>query len=105
MLAVASLAMTACTNTEEVEQGFAQTSKQIGFVSHVNKNTRALINDNFEQFSVFGSYTKGTSTIPVQIFNKTVVTKGESGWNYTDEARYWIQDATYTFYAYSKKME
>lgn len=103
MLAVASLAMTACTNTEEVEQGFAQTSKQIGFVSHVNKNTRALINDNFEQFSVFGSYTKGTSTIPVQIFNKTVVTKGENGWNYTDEARYWIQDATYTFYAYSKK--
>lgn len=103
MLAAASLAMTACTNTEEVEQGFAQASKQIGFVSHVNKNTRALGNDNFTQFSVFGSYTKGTSTTPVQIFNKTVVTKGENGWNYTDEARYWIQDATYTFYAYSKE--
>lgn len=105
MLAAASLAMTACTNTEEVEQGFARTSKQIGFVSHVNKNTRALGNESFKQFSVFGSYTKGTSTIPVQIFNKTIVTKGNEGWKYTDEARYWIDGATYRFYAYSKENE
>ncbi len=103
MLAAASLAMTACTNTEEVELGFAQTSKQIGFVSHVNKNTRALGNDNFNKFSVFGSYTKGTSTTPVQIFNKTIVTKGNDGWSYADEARYWIDGATYKFYAYSKE--
>lgn len=103
MLAVASLAMTACTNTEEVEQGFAQTSKQIGFVSHVNKNTRALVNDNFKQFSVFGSYTTQTNKTPIQVFNGTVVKKGtDNNWSYTDGARYWIENANYNFYAYSK---
>lgn len=105
MLAAASLAMTACTNTEEVEQGFAQTSKQIGFVSHVNKNTRVLGNDNFNQFSVFGSYTTKTNLVePVQIFNGVQVSKTGSKWSYSDQyARYWIKDANYTFYAYSKE--
>lgn len=104
MLAAASLAMTACTNTEEVEQGFAQTSKQIGFVSHVNKNTRALVNDNFNKFSVFGSYTTEQNAKPVQVFNGIVVTKEtDKVWNYTDAARYWIDGAKYKFYAYSKE--
>ncbi len=104
MLAAASLAMTACTNTEEVEQGFAQTSKQIGFVSHVNKNTRALGNKNFSKFAVFGSYITTTNATPVHIFNKVQVKKSEDAWTY-DEPRYWIDGANYTFYAYSKENE
>lgn len=103
-LTVATLGFAACTNTEDIENGVFQSGKQIGFESHVNKNSRALVNDNFTQFSVFGSYMKGTSSTPVQIFNKQIVTKKEDKWVYADaNARYWIDGAEYTFYAYSKE--
>ncbi|MDE5956657.1 MAG: fimbrillin family protein [Bacteroidales bacterium] len=103
IFAAAALAMTACTTTKDIDYGVAQASKQVSFTSHVNKNTRALVNDNFSQFSVFGAYTTNASTTPVQIFNATVVSKNGADWTYTDEARYWIKDASYTFYAYSKE--
>lgn len=103
-LAVAALGFVACTNTEDIANGVLQSGKQIGFESHVNKNSRALGNDNFTQFSVFGSYIKGTSSTPVQIFNKEIVTKNGEAWTYAESnARYWIDGADYTFYAYSKE--
>lgn len=103
IFAAAALAMTACTTTKDIDYGVAQASKQVSFTSHVNKNTRALVNDNFNQFIVFGTYVTTTSTTPIQIFNGTTVTKTGADWTYTDEARYWIKDASYTFYAYSKE--
>lgn len=102
--AAVAFALTACTNTEEVEQGFEQSSKQIGFTSHVNKNTRALTNDNFGKFAVFGSYTTATNTAPIAVFNHVDVTKSEGAWKY-NEPRYWINGADYTFYAYSNDNE
>lgn len=102
-LAVAALGFAACTNTEDIESGVLQTAKQIGFESHVNKNSRALVNENFNKFSVFGSYVTATNTTPVQIFNNIAVSKNGTDWKYTDAARYWIKDANYTFYAYSKE--
>lgn len=102
-LAVAALGFAACTNTEDIESGVLQTAKQIGFESHVNKNSRALGNENFNQFRVFGSYTTTINTTPVQIFNAVAVSKNGTDWTYADAARYWIKDANYTFYAYSKE--
>lgn len=103
IFAAAALAMTACTTTKDIDYGVAQASKQVSFTSHVNKNTRALTNENFNQFNVFGSYTTGINTEPVQVFNSVAVTKNGTYWTYSGEARYWIKDATYTFYAYSKE--
>lgn len=103
ILAAAALAMAACTTTKDIDYGVAQASKQVSFTSHVNKNTRALSNDNFSQFNVFGSYTTETSTTPTQVFNDIAVTKNGTDWTYSGDARYWIKDATYTFYAYSKE--
>lgn len=103
IFAAAALAMTACTTTKDIDYGVAQASKQVSFTSHVNKNTRALTNDNFSQFNVFGSYTTSTNTTPVQVFNSVAVTKNGTKWEYSGDARYWIKNATYTFYAYSKE--
>lgn len=103
IFAAAALAMTACTTTKDIDYGVAQASKQVSFTSHVNKNTRALTNDNFSQFNVFGSYTTSTSTTPVQVFNSVAVTKSGTDWTYSEAPRYWIKDAAYTFYAYSKE--
>lgn len=103
IFAAAALAMTACTTTKDIDYGVAQASKQVSFTSHVNKNTRALTNDDFSQFNVFGSYTTSTSTTPVQVFNSVEVTKNGTKWEYSEAPRYWIKDATYTFYAYSKE--
>lgn len=104
LLATATLALTACTNTEDVEQGFAQTSRQIGFASHINKATRALVNNNFTQFTVFGTYTMPNNEAnPIQIFNNVNVTKNGTDWTYTGQDRYWINTANYKFYAYSKE--
>ncbi len=91
ILAAAALAMAACTTTKDIDYGVAQASKQVSFTSHVNKNTRAL------------SYTTATSTTPTQVFNDIAVTKNGTDWTYSGDARYWIKDATYTFYAYSKE--
>ncbi len=91
ILAAAALAMAACTTTKDIDYGVAQASKQVSFTSHVNKNTRALSN------------TTATSTTPTQVFNDIAVTKNGTDWTYSGDARYWIKDATYTFYAYSKE--
>lgn len=105
IFAAAALAMTACTTTKDIDYGVAQASKQVSFTSHVNKNTRALTNENFNQFNVFGSYITSSNAVPVQVFNDVAVTKSGADWTYSGDARYWIKDATYTFYAYSKENE
>lgn len=105
LLAAAAMTLTACTNTEEIESGSSQATGQIGFASHVNKNTRALDNANLEKFYVSAAYTTAANTAnPVQILNLETVTKEGSVWNYAN-TRYWINGATYSFYAYSKENE
>lgn len=103
LLAAAAMTLTACTNTEEIESGSSQATGQIGFASHVNKNTRALDNTNLSKFFVSAAYTTAANTAnPVQILNLEEVKKEGSVWNYAN-TRYWIDGASYTFYAYSKE--
>lgn len=96
MLAVGAMALTACSETEVIEEGVQ--SPAIGFNTNVGKNSRAIDNDNFAQFFVYSSYKKAT-TGTVQVFNGTSVTKTDNKWGYTD-TRYWIDGATYNFAAY-----
>ncbi len=103
MIAAAAMTLAACTNTEEVESGSQNALGQIGFASHVNKNTRALDNTTLTDFYVSAAYTMSTSSTPVHILNGENVKKNDAGvWSYTN-TRYWINGANYSFYAYSKE--
>ena len=97
---------TGCSSSEVIEEGPALQTGAITFgATNVAKPSRAevlgvLNNANFTEFHVFGCYTTG-ALANVQIFSGDVVTKGaSSAWTYTGE-RYWLENATYNFYAYS----
>lgn len=98
MLAAGALALSSCSETEVIEQGVQ--SNAIGFTNHVGKGTRAITNDDFKQFFVYGSYTKSPSNTPVIVFSGQEVNKGTDGWTYSP-VRNWIPGATYTFAAYA----
>lgn len=103
------MALAACTSEEVVDVSPTQ-SNAIGFENVVNKNTRAVEGDltagSFDNFLIYGYYTKEEMTTPIQIFNGVSVKKGknsttgENEWTY-DGVRYWIPKCTYYFYAYS----
>lgn len=101
LLAVAALAMTACSKSETEGVAPAAQTKAIGFDSHVNKSSRALSNASLTKFYVSGAYTTPTNSTPVQIFNNEEISKSGDLWSYTTEPRYWIKDANYVFHAYS----
>ena len=104
-LGVGLLTLTACTSEEVVDVSPTQ-GNAIGFENVVNKNTRAvdgdLTNATFDNFLVYGYYTKEGMTTPIQIFNGVPVVKSRdnSGWTY-DGTRYWVPNCSYYFYAYS----
>lgn len=101
MLAMGVIALTACTSTDVVEESLQQTA--IGFASHVNKPSRAIDKaDELTQFQVFGSYKLGTQSNRIVNFNDVMVSRADAAtaWSYTDP-RYWLENASYMFYAYS----
>ena len=98
LLSAAVLAMTACSNTDVIEEGALQQTNAIGFQSMVNKGSRALDATSFSKFYVYGSYTLN-STNTIGIFNGVEVTKGVDEWTYND-LRYWVKDGVYRFYGY-----
>lgn len=100
MLAAGALALSSCSETEVIEQGTQ--SNAIGFTNHVGKGTRAITDENFDHFKVYGSYTMPTNSNPVDIFSGGQdVTKGSDGaWTYSP-VRNWIPNATYTFAAFA----
>lgn len=108
-LAAGIMSLTACTSEEVIDVNHSQ-SNAIGFENVVNKNSRAVDGDltsgTFDNFLVYGYYTKEGMTTPVQIFNGVPVSKGKNSttgeieWTY-DGVRYWIPKCTYYFYAYS----
>lgn len=100
LLSAAVLAMTACSNTDVIEEGALQQTNAIGFQSMVNKGSRALDATNFSNFYVFGSYLAPNSSNRIQIFNNVEVTKEGEQWKYND-TRYWVEGGKYTFFAYS----
>lgn len=99
-LSVAMMTLTACTQSEVVEEGVQ--SNAIGFDNIVSKNTRALGNSNFNTFWVYGCYkTVSNSNTPIVVFNNIKVTKqSDDKWKY-DDTRYWAPNATYHFAAFS----
>lgn len=108
MWAVVGMTMTGCVKTEVEGAASDAQSGKIGFATLVNKGSRvALDNNSIQKFWVYGGYTKNSSQL-IQIFNSEEVTKGaeiidgnQSVWTYAGDPRYWIEGASYTFYAYS----
>lgn len=108
-LAAGIMTLAACT-TEKIIDVSPSQGNAIGFENVVNKNTKAVEGDlsiaNFDNFLVYGYYTKEGMTTPIQIFNGVPVKKvknnatGKDEWIY-DGMRYWIPKCTYYFYAYS----
>ncbi len=99
LLAVGAMALTACTQSEVVEESVQ--SNAISFQNLVGKETRALSTSNFTKFYVFGYYTQPTATNnPVSVFDGEEVNLQNGEWGYQN-IRYWVDGATYRFYAYS----
>lgn len=99
-MAVGLMALTACTSNDVVDEGVQ--SNVIRFKNVVNKNSRSLNKDNFGLFYVYGYYTRGNDLINrLSIFTDTPVTKGSDGEWTSAISRYWVNEATYYFYAYS----
>lgn len=100
LFSAAILALSSCSNTDVLEEGNIQQTNAIGFQTLVNKESRAITVDNFDQFLVYGSYKVAGSDVSMQLFNGVPVTKSGNSWTYTD-TRYWIEGGTYTFSAYA----
>lgn len=100
MLGLAVAAMTSCSNDELME---VNTNNVITFESHVDKGTRAVTNtttDDLTKFYVFGNY--GATSVFGKVDGKSAavaVTKGASGWDYTNHVA-WTAN-TYKFAAYA----
>lgn len=105
VLGIATLAMSACSSTDVLEEGIAKQSNAISFDTHINKSTRAIDNDHFSAFYVYGSYRpKNAQNTYYPIFTGQDAVTSENNaagpWKYNNE-RYWIPGATYKFYACS----
>lgn len=92
--------LSGCSSTDVLED-VKNTKMEIGFNTHINKNSRALDNTNFETFYVYGTYTTKTSSNPVQVFFGDKVAKGTDNIWTCSTTRYWTPDNSYDFYAYS----
>ena len=107
-LACGMMVLPACTSQDVVDESITQ-GDMIGFENALNKSTRSedisqgvvLTKSNFDNFYVFGYYTKdGLDNTAVQIFNTEEVKLVNGKWSYTNP-RYWNPGCTYFFYAYS----
>lgn len=104
-LALGAMSLSACTSDEVID--VSRQSNAIGFENVVMKQTRAdaqlgdLTNANLDKFMVYGFYTKeGQTANPIQCFGGEAVTKQNGQWVYSG-TRFWVPDATYSFFAYS----
>lgn len=104
-LALGAIALSACTSDEVIDVSLQ--SNSIGFENVVMKQSRAdaqvgdLTTENLDKFMVYGFYTKESQTAnPVQVFGGDAVTKQNGSWTYSG-TRFWVPDATYSFFAYS----
>lgn len=103
--ALGTIVLTACTSEEVTD--VSKQSNAICFENAVMKQSRAdaqvgdLTNDNLDKFMVYGFYTKESQTAnPIQVFGGDAVTKQNGEWSYSG-TRFWVPDATYSFFAYS----
>lgn len=104
-IALGAMTLSACTSDEVIDVSSQSTA--ISFENIVMKQTRAdaqtgdLTNANLDKFMVYGFYTKeGQVANPIQCFGGEAVTKQNGSWTYSG-TRFWVPEATYSFFAYS----
>lgn len=103
--AASALMLSACTS-EDVVDDVTVARNTIRFETVVNKPSRAvdLTMQNLMQFKVYGFYTMPDNAQKAHaVFNNVSVNNdGKGNWSYdASDARYWVDGATYYFYAYS----
>lgn len=104
--ALAALAITSCTQNEEIE---APSQKaEINFRSVVGKSSRAVDtnNSNFKAFTINSYITDSkylSGTLPDAYMDKLACTGGQSNWKLGDETvnYYWPSNKVVNFFAYS----
>lgn len=103
LVSAAMMVMWSGCSSEVIEEGPDEHNGVIGFgTTHVAKASKALTNDNFSKFYVYGTYKPSNSTAPVIVFDGTEVYKDGTNWKYTEGGdRYWVPNESYDFYAYS----
>lgn len=75
----AVLSLAACTNTDVIEEN-VESGAMIGFSTNV---TRALTNDSFNKFMVYGGYTPKDVSEYHTVFSGVAVSKeADSKWTY-----------------------
>lgn len=95
MLGVAAMALASCTNEEVLN---VADSRAIGFDAFVGKPTKAIMTDkDFREFSVYGGYDASLENV---FSNQSVTSKDGTNWTYSP-TKYWTEEKTYTFQAYS----
>lgn len=107
--AVAALAITGCSQNEEIEK--AAKTAEIGFNSVVSKTTRAT-SVNLDVLKTNGftvyAYNTGNDAIGTGALAKNIIDKEPIAWNSTDKwhgskAYYWPNSGKIQFFAYSSK--
>lgn len=95
------LALTSCSSSDVLNEN-PESGSVIGFNSYVSNSSRAVANENFTKFFVYGGYQpKGESDYHT-VFSGVEVSKGDdSKWTYSGASKYWVAEASYKFYAYS----
>ena len=107
--AVAALAITGCSQNEEIEK--AAKTAEIGFNSVVSKTTRAT-SVNLDVLKTNGftvyAYNTGNDAMGTGTLAKNIIDKEPITWNGTDswlgsKAYYWPNSGKIQFFAYSSK--
>jgi len=94
----ATLSLAACTNTDIIDENI-ESGAVIGFNTNVS---RALTNDSFNKFMVYGGYTPKDVSGYHTVFSGVPVSKeADATWTYEGSSKYWVKDATYKYYGYS----
>lgn len=102
--ALAALAITSCTQNEEIEA--PSQKSEIAFTTAVSKTQRAVdvTNNNFNAFTINSYITDntfaGVDELPEPYMNQTSCTGGSGSWN-IDGTYYWPANKFVNFFAYS----
>ena len=95
------LALTSCSNSDVLNEN-PESGSVIGFNSYVSNSSRAVANENFTKFFVYGGYQPKDATDYHTVFSGVEVSKSvDNKWTYSGASKYWVADASYKFYAYS----
>ena len=84
------LALTSCSNSDVLNEN-PESGSVIGFNSYVSNSSRAVANENFTKFFVYGGYQPKDATDYHTVFSGVEVSKSsDNKWTYSGASKYWV---------------